>query len=66
LGSSGGGLNRRDHDSVTKTITINKVTAVIDLGIAVNPDNVKNQVEGAVIMALSAATKSGITFKNGG
>ncbi len=53
------------YDPVVKTIKIDKVTALIDLGIAVNPDNVKNQVEGAVIMALSAATKPGITFKNG-
>lgn len=48
-----------------KTIKIEKVTAVIDLGVVVNPDNVKNQIEGAVIMALSAAVKTGITFKNG-
>lgn len=53
------------YESVRKTITVDKVTAVIDLGIAVNPDNVKNQIEGAVIMAISAATKPGITFKNG-
>ena len=39
--------------------------ALIDVGVAVNPDNIKNQIEGAVIMALSAATKPGITFKNG-
>jgi len=48
-----------------KTITIDKVIAVIDLGEVVNPDNVNNQVEGAIIMALGAATKPGITFKNG-
>jgi isoquinoline 1-oxidoreductase beta subunit len=47
------------------TIKIDKVYAVIDLGVAVNPDNVKNQTEGAVIMALTAATKPAITFKNG-
>ena len=39
--------------------------AVIDLGEVVNPDNVKNQVEGAVVMALGAATKPGITLENG-
>ncbi len=53
------------YDPIEKLIKIDKVTAVIDVGIAVNPDNVKNQVEGAVIMALSSATKPGITFKNG-
>ncbi|HYK43608.1 MAG TPA: molybdopterin cofactor-binding domain-containing protein, partial [Parafilimonas sp.] len=48
-----------------KSIKIDKVYAVIDLGEVVNPDNVKNQVEGAIVMALGAATKPGITFKNG-
>jgi isoquinoline 1-oxidoreductase subunit beta len=48
-----------------KSIKVDKVTAVIDLGETVNPDNIKNQVEGAIIMALSAATKPGITLENG-
>ncbi len=53
------------YDSSQKLIKIEKVTALIDLGEVVNPDNVKNQVEGSIIMALTAATKPGITFKNG-
>ncbi len=53
------------YDPAVKSIKIDKVIAVIDLGTVVNPDNVKNQIEGAVVMALSAATKTGITFKNG-
>jgi len=48
-----------------KRIKIEKVTAVIDLGEVVNPDTVKAQVEGAIIMALTAAVKPGITIKNG-
>jgi len=48
-----------------KSIKVDKVYAVIDLGEVVNPDNVKNQVEGAVVMALGAATKPGITLENG-
>jgi isoquinoline 1-oxidoreductase beta subunit len=48
-----------------KSIKVDKVYAVIDLGVAVNPDNVKNQVEGAIVMALGAATKPGITLENG-
>jgi isoquinoline 1-oxidoreductase beta subunit len=48
-----------------QTITVDKVFAVIDLGEVVNPDNVKNQVEGAVVMALGAAVKPGITIKDG-
>ena len=53
--------------SKTKTggITVDKVYCVIDLGTVVNPDTVKAQVEGAVAMALTAATKDGITFENG-
>lgn len=46
-------------------LTIEKVTAVIDLGTVINPDTVRAQVEGAVCMALTAATKDAITFKNG-
>jgi isoquinoline 1-oxidoreductase subunit beta len=48
-----------------KSIKVDKVFAVIDLGEVVNPDNVKNQVEGAIVMALGAATKPGITFEKG-
>ncbi|MEO8861552.1 MAG: molybdopterin cofactor-binding domain-containing protein [Ginsengibacter sp.] len=48
-----------------KSIRVDKVYAVIDLGKVVNPDNVKNQVEGAIVMALGAATKPGITLENG-
>jgi isoquinoline 1-oxidoreductase beta subunit len=48
-----------------KTIKVDKAYAVIDLGEVVNPDNVKNQVEGAIVMALGAAVKPGITLKNG-
>jgi isoquinoline 1-oxidoreductase beta subunit len=48
-----------------KTITIDRVIAVIDLGEVVNPDNVINQMEGSVIMGLGAVTKAGINFLNG-
>ncbi len=46
-------------------IKIEKVYAVIDLGTVVNPDMVALQMEGGVTMALTAAIKNGITFKNG-
>jgi isoquinoline 1-oxidoreductase beta subunit len=46
-------------------IKIEKVYAVIDLGTVVNPDNTKAQVEGAAVMALTAAIKGGITFDKG-
>ena len=48
-----------------KSIKVDKVYAVIDLGEVVNPDNVKNQVEGGIVMALSAAVKQGISLENG-
>jgi isoquinoline 1-oxidoreductase beta subunit len=35
------------------------------MGTVVNPDTVKGQVEGAIVMAISAAIKSGITFDKG-
>jgi isoquinoline 1-oxidoreductase beta subunit len=46
-------------------VSVDKVYVVIDLGTVVNPDNVKAQVEGAVLMALSAAIHPGITLKSG-
>jgi len=46
-------------------IKIEKVYSVIDLGTVVNPDMVKAQVEGAAVMALTAAIKNGITFDKG-
>ncbi len=47
------------------SIKIEKVYAVIDLGTVVNPDTVRAQVEGAIVMGITAATKNGITFKGG-
>jgi len=48
-----------------RSIKVDRVVAVIDLGEVVNPDTVKAQVEGSIIMALGAATQQGITFKEG-
>ena len=46
-------------------IKIDKVWAVMDCGWYVNPDIVKAQVEGSIVMALGAATLHEITFKDG-
>lgn len=46
-------------------IKIEKVYAVIDLGTVVNPDMVEAQVEGAIVMAITAAIKNGIRIENG-
>jgi isoquinoline 1-oxidoreductase beta subunit len=47
------------------SVKIEQVWAVIDMGTVVNPDTVKAQVEGAVVMAITAATKNGITVSEG-
>lgn len=52
----------RDTD---KKIKIDKVWAVVDCGWYVNPDTIKAQVEGSIVMALGAATIHEITFKDG-
>lgn len=46
-------------------VKIEKVVSVIDCGYYVNPDNVKAQTEGNIVMGLTAAIKDGITFTNG-
>ena len=46
-------------------IKIDRVITAIDCGIAVNPDNVKAQCEGSVVMGLTAAIKDPIRFENG-
>ena len=46
-------------------VSINKVTTAIDIGIYINPDTVKAQVEGCVVMGLTSTIKSGLTIENG-
>jgi len=46
-------------------IKVDKVYAAIDCGQVLNPDMMKNQVEGGIIFALSAAMKEEITIENG-
>ena len=46
-------------------ITIDKVWAVMDCGWYVNPDIIRAQVEGSIIMALGAAVTHQTTFKDG-
>jgi isoquinoline 1-oxidoreductase beta subunit len=46
-------------------IKIDHVWAVIDCGWYVNPDTIKAQVEGAIVMGIGAATLHEITFKDG-
>jgi isoquinoline 1-oxidoreductase beta subunit len=46
-------------------IVIEKVVSVLDCGMYVSPDMVKAQMEGNIVMGLTAAIKNGITFTNG-
>jgi isoquinoline 1-oxidoreductase beta subunit len=46
-------------------IRIEKVTAAVDPGLAVNPGNIRAQVQGAIIQALSAAIYEEITIGKG-
>ena len=46
-------------------IKIDKVIAVMDCGWYVNPDIIRQQVEGSIVMALGAATKHEVHFNDG-
>jgi isoquinoline 1-oxidoreductase beta subunit len=48
-----------------KEIKVHKVTCVFDCGMVVNPDQVKAQVEGCVIMGMSAAMYEKMTIEDG-
>jgi isoquinoline 1-oxidoreductase subunit beta len=42
-----------------------KITVAIDSGVAINPDTLKAQTEGCVVMGLTASYKSGLTIAKG-
>jgi len=46
-------------------LMIPRVDIAVDCGATVNPDRVRSQMEGAVVMGVSAATLGEITFKSG-
>lgn len=46
-------------------VRIEKVIALMDCGWYVNPDIIRGQVEGSIVMALGAATIHATTFKDG-
>jgi isoquinoline 1-oxidoreductase beta subunit len=47
------------------TVTIDRVVAAVDLGIAVNPDVIAAQIEGAIGFALSMVLRNEITLNSG-
>jgi isoquinoline 1-oxidoreductase subunit beta len=46
-------------------VKIEKVVSVVDCGLTINPDNVKAQTQGNIVMGISTAIKNGITFVDG-
>jgi len=46
-------------------IKVHKVTCVFDCGVAVNPDQVKAQCEGSIVMGMSGAMHERMTVKDG-
>src|SRR5450759_2379465 len=46
-------------------VRVHKVDVAVDCGIAVAPNTLEAQVEGAIALALTAALKDEITFENG-
>jgi isoquinoline 1-oxidoreductase beta subunit len=50
---------------INNRISVEKVTCVLDCGLAVNPDQVRAQCEGSIIMGLSASLHEKMTLKNG-
>ena len=48
-----------------KSFSIDRVVCAVECGIAVNPDNVRAQMEGGIGYGLSAALHSAITLKDG-
>jgi isoquinoline 1-oxidoreductase beta subunit len=47
-------------------VKVNRVVVAVDCGLAVNPDTVDAQIQGAVINALSTVLKEEVRFANGG
>jgi isoquinoline 1-oxidoreductase beta subunit len=48
------------------SVKVNRVVAAVDCGLAVNPNTVKAQIEGAITIALSTTLKEEVKFSNGG
>jgi isoquinoline 1-oxidoreductase beta subunit len=47
------------------SIKVDRVVCAVDCGIAINPDNIRSQVEGSVGFALTAALQGEITLQEG-
>lgn len=50
---------------INNKLSVTKITMAVDCGTPVNPGNIKAQMEGCVVMGLTAAYKSSINIQNG-
>jgi isoquinoline 1-oxidoreductase beta subunit len=53
-------------DAATGEIRVRRVVCAVDSGLVVNPDTVRAQMTGCVVMGLSAALKEAVEFADGG
>lgn len=54
-----------DVSVVRSAIKVDRIVAAVDCGVAINPDIIKAQIEGAVGFALSACLRNQITLSSG-
>lgn len=52
-------------DDVTGNVQVNRITTAFECGAVVNPDGLRNQVEGANIMGIGGALFEAVQFANG-
>lgn len=53
-------------ERTTGRIAVRRVVAAVDVGLAVNPDGVRNQIEGGIIQSLSWTSGEAVTFDENG
>lgn len=51
---------------VDEKVTVEKVWAVVDVGLVVNPDGLINQIEGGIVQSLSWTLKEQVSWDQGG
>jgi CO/xanthine dehydrogenase Mo-binding subunit len=52
-------------DAATRHVTIRRVVEAFECGAVINPDGLRNQIEGAIIQGLGGALFEAIRFENG-
>ncbi|MEH6769756.1 xanthine dehydrogenase family protein molybdopterin-binding subunit [Maribacter arcticus] len=64
-GSLGTGVCEISVDRTTGTIKVHRFWIALDAGVVIQPDNVKAQMEGGIIMGISSVLKEQITVVDG-